>query len=58
MPPEKLEGLKQLIKKVALRKLKEMEEKIWLREPVVVRTTGPIISIPYNPKLYKKKTQN
>ncbi len=26
MPPEKLEGLKQLIKKVAMRKLKEMEE--------------------------------
>jgi len=26
MPPEKLEGLKQLIKKIALRKIKEMEE--------------------------------
>ncbi len=26
MPPEKLKGLKQLIKKIAMRKLKEMEE--------------------------------
>jgi len=26
MPPEKLEGLKRLIKKIALRKIREMQE--------------------------------